>query len=224
MGYLTSRKALEEVEQLWELLPEGWTLDTPCHLTSDELSKLGLMEDFVGGKNKILNNMVLSNTSFIGALEAEPADLAQVKKQQYVACMAWVEWFVYDTTTSTNEYLVHLMWARLNDRDPVSHAILVIDMVSEDIDLNNSIIKKIKEAEREARCVGGNYHPAQGGGQSGNGLTRNIVSASKGKWYSRDEKRWCTTVNKGWKPRKGLAAKRKGQTKDLVKRCRAVWF
>jgi len=55
MGYLTNRGYLRDLEELREHLPAGWTFNTPCRISYQEL------EDFreVSHSNKLFQHMLL---------------------------------------------------------------------------------------------------------------------------------------------------------------------
>lgn len=235
MGYLTNRGYLRDLEELREHLPEGWTFNTPCRISYQEL------EDFreVSHSNKLFQHMVATGRSINRALNGpdwDPCD-AEILREQKIAAQAWAEalddelggWYRHHPHES-GAY-VHTMWARANDREEVSQAIFAVDMSSSSEEFKDRFCDWVRDMARERHAQITGQAKDSKSWQSGNsktcGLARSISNRSCGWWWSTRDRKWSRWGGElaGRKSKgKTLADKRRGVTGTRGgKRCKVVW-
>lgn len=236
MGYLTNRGYLRDLEELREHLPAGWTFNTPCFISFEEL------EEFreVSHSNKLFQHMLATGRSINRALngpECEPCP-AELLREQKIAAEVWAE-ALDDEVTSWYQHhphesgaYVHTMWARANDRAEASQAIFAVDMCpNSSQEFKDTFCDWVQDLERKRHAqITGQVNDSkswQHGNIRTNGVSRSITEQSYGWWWSTRDRKWSRWGGElaGRKSRgKSLADKRRGLTGDRGgKRCKVAW-
>lgn len=233
MGYLIKRGYLRDLEELREHLPEGWTFNTPCFISFEEL------EDFreVSHSNQLFRHMLATGRSIARALngpDCEPCQ-AEILREQKIAAEMWAEalddevtgWYRHHPHES-GAY-VHTMWSRANDRAEESQAIFAVDMCGySSPEFKDNFCNWVRDMVREQQQLhGGNSTACQHGCTKTNGVSRSITEQSFGYWFSTRDRKWSRWGGAlaGRKPRgKTLADKRRSITGVRGgKRCKTQW-
>ena len=228
MGYLTNRGYLRDLEELREHLPEGWTFNTPCRISYQEL------EDFreVSHSNGLFKEMLATGKSIHQVFNGpgwEPCG-AEILREQKISALAWAEALddelggLYSHHPHQSGAYVHTMWARANDRDEAAQAIFVVDMSSSDEEFKGRFCNWVRDmARRQESWDMSESNTWQHGGCQGGGVARGIDLATQGLFAS-------TTDRRMWRRGRGkakgttLADKRRGIAHaQAVKSCKAVW-
>jgi len=235
MGYLTNRGYLRDLEELREHLPAGWTFNTPCRISYQEL------EDFreVSHSNKLFQHMLATGRSIIRALNGpdwDPCD-AEILREQKIAAQQWAEALDDEVTGWYHHHphesgaYINTMWARAEGREEASQAIFAVDMSSSDEEFKDRFCNWVRDLSRKqhARRTGKAKDSTtwQSGNSKTNGVSRSITEQSYGYWWSTKDRKWSRWGGElaGRKSRgKTLADKRKGITGDRGgKRCKTQW-
>lgn len=236
MGYLTNRGYLRDLEELQEFLPEGWTMNTPCMITTAEL------EDFreVSADNglfKVLAGTGKSINQVLNGPRWSPCG-AEIMREQKISAQAWaealddeLEGWDYRHPHESGAY-IHTMWARAEGREEASQAIFAVDMCPNSTqEFKEQFCNWVRDMarERHARVTGQAkdriaFHSSS---SKTNGLSRGISIRSNGWWWSTRDRKWSRWGGElaGRKARgKSLADKRKGITSSRGgKRCKVAW-
>ncbi len=234
MGYLINRGYLRDLEELREHLPEGWTLNTPCYVSYNEL------EDFreVSHSNGLFKEMLATGKSIHQVLNGpgwQPRT-SEICREQKIAAEMWAEalddevtgW--YPHAHESGAY-VHTMWARAEGREEASQAIFAVDVSDSPQEFKDTFCTWVRDLSRKqhARRMGKAKDSTtwQSGKTKTNGVSRSITEQSYGWWWSTRDRKWSRWGGElaGRKSRgKTLADKRKGITGDRGgKRCKVVW-
>lgn len=232
MGYLTNRRLLSDLAELYEYLPEGWTMNTPCVVYYEEL------EDFreVSHSNGLFQNMLATGNSIYQVLNGpgwEP-NQAEILREQKVAAQSWAEalddevgGWQYHHPHETGAY-VHTMWSRANKREEVSQAIFAVDVSDSSPEFKDQFCDWVQNMARERHAQTSNQEDSKSwsyGNAKTGGVSRAIVTSSMGLYMSTRERRWCRWGVNSAKPKgKTLADKRRSLTVTRGgKRCKAMW-
>jgi hypothetical protein len=236
MGYLTNRGYLRDLEELREHLPAGWTFNTPCRISYQEL------EDFreVSHSNKLFQHMLATGRSINRALNGPDWDpcAAELLREQKIAAEMWAEalddevtgWYHHNPHES-GAY-VHTMWARANDREESAQAIFAVDMCRySPPEFKDQFCDWVRDMarERHARVTGQAKDRTswQSSSAKTNGLSRGITLRSNGWYWSTHDRKWSRWGGElaGRKSKgKSLADKRRGITGSRGgKRCKTQW-
>jgi hypothetical protein len=227
MGYLCNRGYLRDLEELAEVLPVGWTYNTPTEIKTEELE----MFCEVSPQNLLFRRMVEGNLSINQVLNGRGfKDPQGVEVEQQNAATAWANHLYAELNyyrhhpLDTGAY-VHTMWARQAGRTEASQAIFIIDCSDYSSEYKDRFYEEVRSLERKEREIKEPLKtPPQGGGTKNNGVSRNITTSSGGYWWSVGDKRWCRGTNHGHKSRgKSIADKRRAEMRDLARKSKAVW-
>ena len=227
MGYLCNRGYLSDLQELSEVLPVGWTYNTPTQITTEELE----LFCEVSTSNLLFRRMVESNLSINQVLNGRGfKDPQGVEVEQQNAATAWASALYAELnyyrhhTLDTGAY-VHTMWARNAGRTEASQAIFVIDSSNYSQEYKDRFYDEVRSLERQEREINEPLKtPPQQGGSKNNGVSRNISDSSGGYWWSTRDRKWCRGVSHGYKPRgKTLSDKRRAEMRDRARKSKAVW-
>lgn len=225
MGYLTNRKMLEHLEDLHEHLPEGWTYNTPCKVSYEEL------EDFreISHSNLVFMQMLKCGWSINQVLNGtgwQPVD-RDVIGEQRVAAMSWAEALDDEVNHrfrhhphSSGAY-IHTMWARAAGRPEPAHAVYVMDASDADTQFKDKFCSWVQDLVRATTQV--EYSPSvQSNLKDSLGLAHRLKVQRDKLDYVGKGRQTTRTPNAGRKRRgKTLADKRRGIITN--RRSKAVW-
>ena len=215
---IIKRKLLDVAKKL-----EDFGLDkyTPILLTWREKCELGELV------NSAEFQELESQGSIHQALYAESEGVVGESDKKLLALKALVQ-FINDE----NEEIEVKCWARYFSQSlnyfvycNLPELFMIhIDLFGKKWDFRNQLIGCTEETISDMYNLNWAEPSFKGGSICNNGLSRNIVEASNGWWWSVQEKRWTRGINHGYRPRgKSLSDKRRAEMRDLKHRSRAVW-